>query len=105
MNTLLRPALRLAAFCTVGVLAAVVVGNTLDRTVTGPTRDYAAEFTDVEGLSPGSDVTLAGVRVGRVSDVRFAPGTTGPRGQWWISRSTRNSSSPPMSPPTSTTAT
>ncbi|NCL74440.1 MCE family protein [Rhodococcus sp. YH1] len=73
MNTLLRPALRLAAFCTVGVLAAVVVGNTLDRTVTGPTRDYAAEFTDVEGLSPGSDVTLAGVRVGRVSDVTFAP--------------------------------
>lgn len=67
------PALRLTAFCVLGVLAAVVVGNTLDRPVRGATREYAAEFTDVEGLTPGSDVTLAGVRVGRVADVRFQP--------------------------------
>lgn len=73
MNSLLGPGVRLTAFCAVGVLAAVVVGNTLDRTIAGSTRAYSAEFTDVEGLGPGSDVTLAGVRVGRVSDVTFAP--------------------------------
>lgn len=73
MNSLLGPGVRLTAFCAVGVLAAVVVGNTLDRTIAGSTRAYSAEFTDVEGLGPGSDVTLAGVRVGRVSDVTLAP--------------------------------
>ena len=73
MTALTWPALRLTAFCVVGVLAAVVVGNTLDRPVRGSTRDYAAEFTDVEGLTPGSDVTLAGVRIGRVSGVTFRP--------------------------------
>ncbi|MEE2030819.1 MlaD family protein [Rhodococcus chondri] len=73
MNSLTGPGLRLAAFCLAGVLAAVVVGNTLDRPVSGSTSGYSAEFTDIEGLTPGSDVTLAGVRVGRVSDVSFAP--------------------------------
>lgn len=73
MNSLTAPGLRLAAFCLVGVLAAVVVGNTLDRPVSGSTSDYSAEFTDIEGLTPGSDVTLAGVRVGRVTGVTFEP--------------------------------
>jgi phospholipid/cholesterol/gamma-HCH transport system substrate-binding protein len=73
MNSFTAPGLRLAAFCLVGVLAAVVVGNTLDRPVSGATSGYSAEFTDIEGLTPGSDVTLAGVRVGRVTGVTFAP--------------------------------
>jgi phospholipid/cholesterol/gamma-HCH transport system substrate-binding protein len=65
------PGIQLAGFCMVGVLAAVIVGNTLERPIIGSTSDYAAEFTNVEGLTPGSDVTLAGVRVGQVSEVRF----------------------------------
>lgn len=73
MISLIGPGLRLAAFCAVGVVAAFVVGNTLDQPVVGSTREYAAEFTDVEGLTPGSDVTLAGVRVGKVSGVNFEP--------------------------------
>ncbi|MBF0660944.1 MULTISPECIES: MCE family protein [unclassified Rhodococcus (in: high G+C Gram-positive bacteria)] len=73
MSALTGPMLRLGAFCVVGVLAAVVVGNTLDQPVVGSTREYSAEFTDVEGLTPGSDVTLAGVRVGKVARVEFAP--------------------------------
>lgn len=77
MSTLTGPALRLGAFCAVGVLSAFVVGNTLDRPVSGSTREYAAEFSDVEGLTPGSDVTLAGVRVGRVSGVSFDPQSDG----------------------------
>lgn len=73
MSATTGPALRLGAFCIVGIVAAVVVGNTLDQPVVGSTRGYSAEFTDVEGLTPGSDVTLAGVRVGKVAEVDFAP--------------------------------
>lgn len=73
MKSNIGPGIQLAGLCMVGVLAAVIVGNTLERPVIGPTSDYAAEFTNVEGLTPGSDVTLAGVRVGQVSKVRFEP--------------------------------
>ncbi len=71
MKSNIGPGIQLAGFCMVGVLAAVIVGNTLERPIIGSTSDYAAEFTNVEGLTPGSDVTLAGVRVGQVSEVRF----------------------------------
>lgn len=70
--------LRLSLLVAVGVLAATVVANTLFVPVSGPTDSYSARFTDVEGLAPGSDVTLAGVRVGRVESVQFT--SAGPGG-------------------------
>lgn len=42
---------------------------TLRRDVNGPTHSYTAVFTDVTGLRAGSDVRMAGVRVGRVDSV------------------------------------
>lgn len=42
---------------------------TLRRDVVGPTNTYTAVFTDVTGLRAGSDVRMAGVRVGRVDAV------------------------------------
>ncbi|MEZ0362380.1 MCE family protein [Mycobacterium sp. pUA109] len=42
---------------------------TLRREVTGPTNGYTAVFTDVTGLRAGSDVRMAGVRVGRVDTI------------------------------------
>src|SRR5699024_10041426 len=44
----------------------------------GGAQQYRAEFADVGGLGAGSEVTVAGVRVGRVLGVERA---TGPRGE------------------------
>lgn len=71
MSSLRRPLLGLAAFGAAGVLSAAVVVDTLDVPVQGDTITHTAHFTGVEGLRSGNDVTLAGVRVGKVDDVRF----------------------------------
>lgn len=72
-----RSALALAAYLAAGVLAAVLVANTLSVPVPGATTRYSAVFSDVDGLVPGSDVTLTGVRVGRVDSVSFVAGPDG----------------------------
>lgn len=74
----LWPALQLFAYCLVGVLCTVLVVNTLRVPIGWGAREYSAEFSDVGGLGVGSEVTVAGVRVGRVLDVHRA---TGPRGE------------------------
>ena len=47
---------------------------TLRRDVAGPTNTFTAVFTDVTGLRTGSDVRMAGVRVGRVDSVELNDG-------------------------------
>ncbi len=37
----------------------------------GSTEDYKARFVDASGLIAGSDVRIAGVRVGQVTDVQL----------------------------------
>ena len=64
-----KVAIGLAIFLVVTSVMTWLVYATLQRTVTGKTTDYAAEFTDVFGLRDGDDVRMAGVRVGRVSSV------------------------------------
>lgn len=71
MSSLRRPLFALAGFAVAGILSAVVVTNTLSVPVTGDTNSHTAEFTGVEGLRPGNDVTLAGVRIGKVDDVQY----------------------------------
>jgi phospholipid/cholesterol/gamma-HCH transport system substrate-binding protein len=66
------PALKAVGFCLTGVLCGSFVVNTLTVPVRGATDRYTLEFTDVEGLSPGNPVTMAGVRVGRVETIDFA---------------------------------
>ncbi|MFC7446963.1 MCE family protein [Rhodococcus daqingensis] len=66
------PAVKAVGFCVIGALCASFVVNTLSVPVRGDTDSYTLEFTDVEGLSPGNPVTMAGVRVGRVETIDFA---------------------------------
>lgn len=68
------PWVRLAAFVLVSLLCGAVVVNTIGNPVTGSTQEYRAVFTNAEGLIPGSDVMIAGVRVGKVSDVELDDG-------------------------------
>ena len=76
-RTGLGPALQLFAYCLVGVLCTVLVVNTLRVPLGWGAREYSAEFGDVGGLGPGSEVTVAGVRVGRVLDVHRELGPQG----------------------------
>ncbi|HJC60039.1 MAG TPA: MCE family protein [Candidatus Dietzia intestinigallinarum] len=73
----LVPALKLFAYCLVGVLCTVLVVNTLRVPVGWGARSYSAEFTDVGGLGKGSDVTVSGVRVGQVQGVSRKLGPEG----------------------------
>jgi phospholipid/cholesterol/gamma-HCH transport system substrate-binding protein len=75
MTAGLRPiVVKLVAFAAVSVLMAVVLLNTMLNGVSGDTRGYHARFADVAGLRVGDDVRVAGVRVGRVQDIRIADG-------------------------------
>ena len=73
----LLPAVKLFAYCLVGVLCTVLVVNTLRVPVGWGARSYSAEFTDVGGLGAGSEVTVAGVRVGQVQGVTREIGPDG----------------------------
>lgn len=68
------PAIRFTAFVVVSALAAVLVVNTINRPLESAARSYHAVFTDAEGLSSGSEVRIAGVRVGKVTDVELRGG-------------------------------
>lgn len=70
-------ALQLFAYCLAGVLCTVLVVNTLRVPIGWGAHQYSAEFSDVGGMGAGAEVTLAGVRVGRVVDVRRTTGATG----------------------------
>ena len=72
-----RPALALFLYFLVGVLCTVLVVNTLRVPIGWGARSYSAEFHDVGGLGPGSEVTVAGVRVGRVLGVERQVGPAG----------------------------
>ncbi|WP_020497119.1 MCE family protein [Sciscionella marina] len=60
---------KLGVFLVVTSLSTVLMVNTLVQPMADPTYHYSARFTDAEGVTPGSDVRMAGVRVGRVTGV------------------------------------
>lgn len=60
---------KLVAFALVTLLLTVLLGQTLGSFSFGGTS-YRARFTDVTGLLPGDDIRIAGVRVGRVDEIR-----------------------------------
>lgn len=74
MTTLsLKTILKAGSFVLIGIIAAVLVSNTLRVPVHRSTTTFHIQFTDAEGLVEGNPVTMSGVRVGRVESVAFAP--------------------------------
>lgn len=61
--------IKFAVFATTSVLLLVLLINTMLNGLSEDSRDFAAEFSDVNGLRVGDDVKVAGVRVGRVSSI------------------------------------
>ncbi|MQA61730.1 MAG: MCE family protein [Actinophytocola sp.] len=70
-HTMLPTLIKLGVFLVVTLLCTVLVGNTLYRPLGASTTSYRAAFTDVVGLKQGSDVRIAGVRVGRVNQLEL----------------------------------
>ena len=72
-----RALFKATAFVVIGIIAAILVSNTLRVPVSGSTDDFVIEFTNAEGLVPGNSVTMAGVRIGRVASVDLTSGDQG----------------------------
>ncbi|MFG3422633.1 MCE family protein [Micromonospora sp. NPDC049460] len=68
------PLVKLAVFAAVTLLLTGLLAQTLGAFPTDGVT-YRARFTDATGLLPGDDVRIAGVRVGRVSDIRVVDDT------------------------------
>ncbi len=62
-------AAKVAVFAIVSVLLGMLLLNTMLNGLDGDKHEFKAEFTDVSGLAVGDDVKVAGVRVGRVTDI------------------------------------
>ena len=70
MRGVVAPLIKLAIFAIVTVLSVLLLLATIQNQFFGSTETYKARFTDASGLIAGSDVRIAGVRVGEVSDVQ-----------------------------------
>lgn len=66
----LMPLLKLVTFAVVTMLSVGVLLVAVQNRYLAPTSTYQARFVDASGLVPGSDVRIAGVRVGEVTGVR-----------------------------------
>lgn len=55
-----------------GALLAILY-NTMANGLPGGSRGYHAIFSSVSGLAKGDDIRVAGVRVGRVTDIKIVP--------------------------------
>jgi len=69
MTGLRSIAIKFAAFAVASGLMLVLLVNTMENGVSGDTKEYTADFVDVNGLRVGDDVKAAGVRVGQVKKI------------------------------------
>ncbi|PVZ10227.1 MCE family protein [Actinomycetospora cinnamomea] len=69
MRGLAAPLIKLGIFTVVTVLSVAVLLTAIQNSYFGSASDYKARFTDASGLIAGSDVRIAGVRVGQVTEV------------------------------------
>ena len=72
MRSYVPQLIKFAAFAVVTVLLTAILASTVAKIDLTPKTEYTALFTDATGLNDGDDVRMAGVKVGRVTDVRVA---------------------------------
>ncbi|MGN6162765.1 MAG: MCE family protein [Marmoricola sp.] len=81
---------KFVAFAVVAILLFLLLLNTMINSLPTSSRSYTAYFTNVSGLTPGSDVRVAGVRIGKVSGIKLVSNrgvsqtgipATGPHGE------------------------
>ena len=69
MTGLRAIAVKFTAFAVASGLMLMLLINTMQNGVSGDTREFTADFADVNGLRKGDDVKAAGVRVGQVTGI------------------------------------
>ena len=69
MRGVAAPLIKLGIFAVVTILSVLLLLTTIQNQFFASTETYKADFTDASGLIAGSDVRIAGVRVGAVEDV------------------------------------
>lgn len=69
MRGLAPPLIKLLVFTAVTIVSVLLLLAAIQNTYFTSTESYKARFTDASGLIAGSDVRIAGVRVGSVEDV------------------------------------
>ncbi|MFD9894857.1 MCE family protein [Amycolatopsis sp. NPDC059027] len=69
------PLVKFGVFAALCLLCTALVANTLHRPFGRPTTGFTAVFADALGVKPGSEVRVAGVRVGKVNAVSLRDGT------------------------------
>lgn len=62
---------KFVAFAVVAILMFLLLLNTMINSLPNGSRAFTAYFTSVSGLTPGSDVRVAGVRIGKVTDIKL----------------------------------
>lgn len=72
--TIRKPLIGFSLFAVFALLLTYTIWSTLERSGPSSTHEYNAVFHDASGLASGDDVRMAGVRVGRVSDVKLDDG-------------------------------
>ena len=72
MNGIAPPLTKLLIFTVITALSTLLLLASIQNTFFASTEDYSARFSDASGLITGSDVRIAGVRVGQVQDVVVA---------------------------------
>lgn len=70
-TSLRRTLLKLGVFLVFSVVLTAIVFNSLLNTSTHDQVAYSADFTNASGLRAGNSVRIAGVQVGKVTDVRL----------------------------------
>lgn len=65
------PGLKLIAFILVTTLTTAILATVVGNMRFGPQNTYSAVFTSASGLAAGEDVKIAGVPVGKITDVRL----------------------------------
>ena len=70
MKGVVAPLVKLGIFALVTILSVLLLLTTIQNQFFASTESYKANFTDASGLIAGSDVRIAGVRVGEVQDVQ-----------------------------------
>jgi len=71
MKGIAAPLVKLGIFTVATLMSVLVLGTLIQNTYLGGTEEYKARFVDASGLIAGSDVRIAGVRVGVVSSVEL----------------------------------
>jgi phospholipid/cholesterol/gamma-HCH transport system substrate-binding protein len=70
------PLIKLIVFAVVTIVLTAALASTIASVGWGDRITYRAHFTDVTGLLPGDEVRIAGVRVGKVDDIRIVKRNT-----------------------------